>query len=49
MSIDENSIKLKKIKEVLNEKFFIPCYQRGYRWTANLVVDLLDDLEDFFS
>lgn len=29
--------------------FFIPSYQRGYRWEAKQVKDLLNDLEDFVS
>ena len=28
-------------------KFFIPSYQRGYRWTEQQVTDLLNDIWDF--
>lgn len=28
-------------------KFFIPSYQRGYRWTKQLVYDLLNDINEF--
>lgn len=30
-----------------HEHFFIPDYQRGYRWTKQEVMDLLDDLKEF--
>lgn len=43
----ENIIELKTIRELLNKKFFIPSYQRGYRWTEQQVVDLLNDIEEF--
>ena len=28
-------------------KFFIPSYQRGYRWTEQQVKDLLNDILEF--
>lgn len=31
------------------KKFFIPSYQRGYRWESEQVKDLLQDLEEFVS
>lgn len=46
-------LKLKSIYELLNneegkpEKFFIPSYQRGYRWTKQQVEDLLEDIWEF--
>jgi hypothetical protein len=30
-------------------KFHIPSYQRGYRWTENQVIDLLNDLLEFYK
>ena len=27
--------------------FFIPSYQRGYRWTKQQVLDLLNDIKEF--
>ncbi|MDR2719170.1 MAG: DUF262 domain-containing protein [Treponema sp.] len=42
-----NEIKLKSISELLGMNFFIPSYQRGYRWTKQQVNDLLDDICDF--
>lgn len=40
-------LKLKSISELLNESFFIPSYQRGYRWTKQQVEDLLEDIMEF--
>lgn len=46
-------LKLKSIYELLNneegipEKFFIPSYQRGYRWTKQQIEDLLEDIWEF--
>jgi hypothetical protein len=31
----------------MSERFFVPSYQRGYRWTPRQVTDLLDDLAEF--
>lgn len=38
---------LKSINELLGEHFCIPYYQRGYRWTAHQVNDLLNDIWTF--
>ena len=43
----ENNICLKSISELLGMKFFIPSYQRGYRWTEQQVKDLLEDIWEF--
>lgn len=40
-------LRLRSIGELLSERFFVPTYQRGYRWTARQVEALLDDLEAF--
>ena len=39
----------KTIGELLDFKFFIPAYQRGYRWTERQVEDLLNDVWDFIN
>lgn len=44
-----NKIELKSISELSGMKFFIPDYQRGYRWTAELVEDLLNDIDEFIK
>lgn len=38
---------LKNIHSLLGEQFFIPAYQRGYRWTPLQVKELLDDIWEF--
>lgn len=43
----ENRIELKSVGELLGMKFFIPSYQRGYRWREQQVKDLLNDIEAF--
>lgn len=43
----DNIIELKSINELLGMKFFIPSYQRGYRWTDQQVKDLLNDIWEF--
>ena len=43
----ENKIGLKTIDELLDMRFFIPNYQRGYRWTKRQVTDLLNDINEF--
>ena len=32
MKLEEQGLKLISISDILKEKFFIPSYQRGYRW-----------------
>jgi uncharacterized protein with ParB-like and HNH nuclease domain len=46
-----NTITLKAIGEddFLNNHFFIPSYQRGYRWTEREVTDLLNDIQEFYN
>jgi Protein of unknown function DUF262/Protein of unknown function (DUF1524) len=40
-------ITLKPIRGLLSQRFFIPRYQRGYRWGATQVRALLQDVMDF--
>lgn len=42
-----NKLCLKTIYEVLGEQFYIPAYQRGYRWSAIQVRELLNDIWEF--
>lgn len=37
----------KSIKDLTGMKFNIPSYQRGYRWTSQQVLDLLNDIYKF--
>lgn len=40
---------IKSIGELYKEKYtyFIPDYQRGYRWEAEQIIDLLNDIDEF--
>ncbi len=44
-----SQLALKSINELLGKNYFIPSYQRGYRWEKRQVVDLLDDLYSFIG
>ena len=46
-SMDNSTIALKPVKDLLGMNFFIPDYQRGYRWTAQQATDLLEDIWAF--
>lgn len=37
------------VETLSGRSFFVPAYQRGYRWTPDEVKDLLDDIGDFAS
>ncbi len=43
------SLSSKSIRDLMNleSPFFIPLYQRGYRWTDIQVTELLEDLKEF--
>ena len=43
----ENKIKVTAVSELFGMNFFIPGYQRGYRWTEQQVKDLLNDINEF--
>lgn len=47
-----NKLILLPINDLIKEKpfaFYIPSYQRGYRWTDRQVTDLLDDIREFID
>ena len=46
---EQNELVLKPINDLLKESFFIPAYQRGYRWTNRQVIELLEDVYEFCS
>ena len=43
----ENNLCLKTVNNICQYSFFVPAYQRGYRWTEQEVSDLLNDIDDF--
>lgn len=42
-----NTLELKSIAKLQDLEFYIPDYQRGYRWTRRQVEDLLNDIFEF--
>ena len=42
-----NTLQQRTINALLDENFFIPYYQRGYRWTNLQVTQLLDDIWEY--
>jgi len=44
-----NVLELRTINELNQYSFFIPSYQRGYKWSKKEVSDLLRDINDFNS
>ncbi len=43
----DNKIGLKSVSELHGMKFYIPSYQRGYRWTYLQIENLLNDIWEF--
>lgn len=41
------TISLKSIADLKTEHFYIPNYQRGYRWKKRQVSQLIDDIDAF--
>lgn len=46
--IEANSLEWKAIPDLKGYNFYIPDYQRGYRWEKDQIQQLLSDLYDFF-
>lgn len=42
-----SELMLKSVYDLLDKNYFIPSYQRGYRWGKRQVQDLLEDLFKF--
>lgn len=45
--MNENIIDLKNIRSMSGMNFFIPDYQRGYRWAASEAEQMLSDFKEF--
>lgn len=45
--MESNDLRLETIYNLLGMNFFIPGYQRGYRWNRKQVENLLDDIWEF--
>ena len=44
----EPTLELRTMDYLLDQSFWIPSYQRGYRWSPRQVTELLDDLLNFW-
>lgn len=47
MNATLNNLKLLPVNDLLKMKFYVPSYQRGYRWTDTQVQELLKDIWEF--
>lgn len=45
--LTNNHVELRAVHTLLGKRYYIPSYQRGYRWTTKQVTQLLDDLLEF--
>lgn len=45
--MENKNISIRTINDLLKSNFFIPSYQRGYRWTEQQVTELLNDINEF--
>ena len=45
--MNQNKISLVSVSDLFGKRFFIPDYQRGYRWSDKQVTDLLSDIYEF--
>lgn len=45
--INENTIELKNLRSISGINFFIPEYQRGYRWSSSEAEQMLNDFKEF--
>ena len=48
MDTNQDKLKLTSVNDLMGMNFYIPTYQRGYRWKDRQVNDLLDDLWEFY-
>ena len=39
---------IRSISQLLRNNYYIPAYQRGYRWTKQQVLDLLEDIHNYY-
>lgn len=45
--MENNRLELKTINDLRDFLFYVPKYQRGYRWSFNEIIDLLNDINEF--
>lgn len=49
MSTNHHPLELRPVYELKGYNFFVPSYQRGYRWDTQQVKDLLEDIYEFYK
>lgn len=47
MDTNQDKLRLTSVNDLMGMNFYIPSYQRGYRWKTRQVTDLLDDIWEF--
>ena len=45
--MSDDTFDLKSINQLIEYSFFVPSYQRGYRWDTVQVYSLLNDINEF--
>jgi hypothetical protein len=45
--VSEEILRIRPISDLLDEKFNVPRYQRGYRWGKQEIWELLDDISEY--
>lgn len=46
--IEKENPRIRPIGDLLQENFFVPRYQRGYRWGKQEITELLDDILQYY-
>ena len=46
-NITSDNTPIRSVSQLLRNNYYIPAYQRGYRWTKQEVIDLLEDIQNF--
>ena len=41
--------RIRPIVDLLKENFYVPRYQRGYRWGKQEITELLDDILQYYN
>ena len=41
--------RIRPVGDLLQENFFVPRYQRGYRWGKQEITELLDDILQYYQ
>jgi uncharacterized protein with ParB-like and HNH nuclease domain len=47
--LEEENPRIRPVNELLGMNFFIPRYQRGYRWGKQEITELLADILQYYN